>query len=94
MLFLIPGGAIMKTLIHASLGMWALMNLSDLALHVLTSNRDFPILAGFKYYFELISYSKVEIVQSKAILEIVIGIISPIFVMMSQSALIFPVLYF
>ena len=94
MIFLVPSGKLLKLIIHIFLYLWAIMHVSDMALEQLERDPETPVIASFHRYFTAISYSKTEINQVRSYIEVLIGVLSVPLVLLMQSALIFPIIYF
>mmetsp|Transcript_15430 Transcript_15430/g.26105 ORF Transcript_15430/g.26105 Transcript_15430/m.26105 type:complete len:303 (+) Transcript_15430:248-1156(+) len=94
MVFLIPSGSILRTLIHLSLSLWALMHVCEMLAAQLRANPDTPVISILKPQIDQVIVSKVEINKAKNHVELFVGVICLPLVFMQYCALIFPIIYF
>ena len=88
MVFLIPSGHVMRSLIHASLSIWAMIHVVDMISKTMTSEN---ILTPVLNYVQL---SKIELNMYKSHIELLIGFFATPAVFLNQAAIIFPIMYF
>ena len=94
MVFMIPSGWILKSLIKLALSIWALIHVCVLAEQVLLDNPDTIGLASLHPAIEWVNLSRVELAIMKNKLEIFIGLVCTPAVFTGHAAMIFPVMYF
>lgn len=88
MVFLIPSGHVMRSLIHASLSIWAMIHVVDMISKSMTGEN---ILTPVLNYVQL---SKIELNMYKSHIELLIGFFATPAVFLNQAAIIFPIMYF
>jgi hypothetical protein len=94
MVFMIPSGWILRSLIKVSLAIWSLIHVCVLAEQTLLDNPDTIGLASLHPVIEWVNLSKVELAIMKNKIEIFIGLICLPAVLTGHAAMIFPVMYF
>ena len=87
-------GPLMKIILQITLGLWSLLHATDLARARLSTDPQTPGLVILSPYLDQIAYSKVELVQLKANIEMLIAIIAIPAVILNQAAIAFPLLYY